>query len=259
MKKKVLATAVLAFVLVTYPMEQVYASPDTAGYEEGWSAVNRRIDAASSGKTANENIKILTGRNIEIPAVTLDKLAGKSAVLAVHAGDGIAVTVTGQALKIGNQSLKITITDIEDRIPNDVGREILADALGSKMFAIEEKTEYPVPLDIHFGMGEEYAGKYANLYHYDEQSDKMVYNDSFVLTNEGRAMFYLGRGDEYILTVTENLPVGGSVRHTIAQGECLIWIARRYGVSLEEVAAANPQIQDARKIRPGQVINIVNM
>lgn len=258
MNKKILTTVMLVFVLVTMPVKSAHATSPAAGVEEEWSDVDRKLDAVSSGKT-EENIRIITGREMEIPELTLQKLRGKNAALVVYVGDGIAVSVTGKALGAVERPLKITFTDIEESIPENAGKAILSEALFSKMFAMEEKTGYSIPLNIHFGLGEQYAGKYANLYHYDEESEKMICDGSFVITSEGRAMFYLGRGDEYILTVTESLPTGGKLAHTVVPGDCLIKIIKRYGITPEELAYANPDIKDARKIRPGQIINIMRL
>lgn len=44
--------------------------------------------------------------------------------------------------------------------------------------------------------------------------------------------------------------------HTVQPGDSLWRIARKYGVTLNELIAANPQIKDPNLIYPGQVINI---
>ncbi|HEY6022325.1 MAG TPA: LysM domain-containing protein [Candidatus Paceibacterota bacterium] len=49
---------------------------------------------------------------------------------------------------------------------------------------------------------------------------------------------------------------GGGKTYTVVSGDVLSRIAKRYGVSLSTLAAANPQITNLNKIRVGQVINI---
>ena len=44
--------------------------------------------------------------------------------------------------------------------------------------------------------------------------------------------------------------------YTVRPGDTLSGIAERFGVSLDALIAANPQISDPDRIFPGQVINI---
>lgn len=53
-----------------------------------------------------------------------------------------------------------------------------------------------------------------------------------------------------------NVGGGGGGSYTVVSGDVLSRIAKRYGVSLSSLLAANPQISNANLIRPGQVIQI---
>jgi len=50
----------------------------------------------------------------------------------------------------------------------------------------------------------------------------------------------------------------GTFRYTVQPGDSLFLIARRFGVSLNALIAANPQIPDPNRIVPGQVICVPN-
>lgn len=259
MKRRILAAIVMSLVLAAFAAGtagKIFAAPLSTWKEVDWSTVDREIDAVSNRQT-NENIDISAGPSMEVPAETLRKLAGKNVMLSLHTGQGLAVSAFGRDLTTAERDLKITLTDEEDMIPENVSKRILADALYSKMFAMEEKVDYDIKLNIHFSLGKDYAGKYANLYHFDELADRMVYDDSFIITGSGMAMFSLSRGDEYILTVTDSLLAGAKVDYTVAAGDCLIKIAQKNGISLGELLAANPNIKDANKIYPGEIIAIV--
>lgn len=54
---------------------------------------------------------------------------------------------------------------------------------------------------------------------------------------------------------TEAQPPGGQT-YTVQRGDTLYSIAQRFGISLNALLAANPQITDPSRISPGQVINI---
>ena len=53
---------------------------------------------------------------------------------------------------------------------------------------------------------------------------------------------------------SDKKPAGSS--YTIKSGDTLSAIAKRMGVRLSEIKAANPQIKDLNKIRPGQKIKV---
>ena len=232
------------------------AAPLGVWSEVDWGAVDSEIGTGTAqGQT--RVIDIGTGTDVQVPTETLRKLAGKNVTLAMHTGGGVAISAFGRDVAAASQDLKITLTDEEDAIPEYVSRKVLPGALYSKMFAMEEKVDYGIRLNIHFNLGREYAGKYANLYHFDEQSDTMAYDGSFIITTGGMAMFSLNRGDEYILTVTDELQNGGRTQYTVAAGDNLTRIAARSGISLKELIAANPGIKDANRIYPGEVLVIV--
>lgn len=267
-KKRILAAIVLSLALAASvgamgtikTIGEMIAAPLSAWSEADWGAVDSEIDAVSHAGAAQSQTKIIdigTGMDMKVPTETLRKLAGKNVTLAMHAGDGVAVSAFGRDVAAASQDLKITLTDEDDIIPEHVSQKILPGALYSRMFAMEEKIDYDIRLNIHFSLGKDYAGKYANLYHFDEQTDNMVYDSSFIITTGGMAMFSLDRGDEYILTVTDDLCTGGSVKYTVAAGDNLTRIAEKNGVSLKALIAANPDIEDADKIYPGEILSIV--
>ena len=75
-------------------------------------------------------------------------------------------------------------------------------------------------------------------------SPQRLLNDNAIV-NPQRLMI----GQAIVVPVT-------SVRHTVAAGETLSSISRRYGVPVSEIVAANPAITNPNVIRAGQVITI---
>lgn len=286
MRKGTLAVTALALALVATPVSSVLAaatqsSNNPSTTQSGNNATTATTAtatataaAASSGSvyravavnwenvqtqiadTTEGNLDIVTGGTVNVSAATLDKLAGKNVVMALHVGNGIAVSISGQDLNAAGTELKMTFTD-KVQIPENVQKEVLDGALSSKVFAMEEKGAYGVKLDIHFHMGVQFAGKYANLYHYDETLGRMVCDGSFLITDKGQAMFALLAGDDYIVTVTEEIPAGVGTVYTVAAGDTMSGIAAKNGVTLNALLAANTGIQDVNKIVPGQQITIV--
>jgi spore coat assembly protein SafA len=63
-------------------------------------------------------------------------------------------------------------------------------------------------------------------------------------------------GQIIVIPVTPAPPVPPGFNYVVQPGDTLFFIARRFGVSLDALIAANPQIADPNLIFPGQIILI---
>lgn len=66
-------------------------------------------------------------------------------------------------------------------------------------------------------------------------------------------------GQQLCIPTSTPPPTGcppGSTRYTVRSGDTMYLIARRYGISLNSLINANPQISDPSRITPGQVLCI---
>ena len=225
-------------------------------YNVDWNNVQNTVAANKTGTT-----DITTGNSMQVSGQLLQTLKDTKGVLALHTGNGIAVSICGKDVKKTDKNVAITFAE-NPNIPASAKSSVLANTLYSRSFETKEKVLYSVKMDIHFNVGKQYAGKYANLYHYDEQTGTMKLEGTYRITDTGAAMFLLYHGDEYVLTVTEKAPkraVAGGVSnadYTVAEGDTLWGIAARNGISLRKILAANPNIKNPDRIHVGQKIVI---
>ena len=225
-------------------------------YDVDWNNVQNTVAANQTGTT-----NITTGNSMQVSVQLLQTLKGKNGVLALHTGNGITVSISGKDLKKTDKNVALTFAE-NPNIPASAKSSVLANTLYSRSFETKEKVLYSVKMDIHFNVGKQFAGKYANLYHYDEQTGTMKLEGTYRITDTGAAMFLLYHGDEYVLTVTEKAPKGvvaGGVTnadYTVAEGDTLWGIAVKNGISLRKILAANPNIKNPDRIHVGQKIVI---
>lgn len=222
--------------------------------EIDWEKVAARIDAAAKSK-APQNIDVTSGDRYEVPVKVLNKLKGKNTTLALHAGGGITLSITGTDIKKNAAApFKVAMTH-GNVIPAGAANQVLAGAAASRMFSMEDKSVYPFPVNVHVNLGAANAGKTAYMYYYDEKSNSMVLAGSFRITATGQAMFAIYRGDEYIIVVSDK-PAAVKGKYIVVKGDNLTYIARKTGVTLKKLIGANPQIKNVNRIMPGQEINL---
>ena len=220
-----------------------------------WAAVSSKLDSAVQAADGT-NVNVLTGKDVKVSEDILNKTAGKNVTLALQAGNGVALSVSGQNNKQILGALDLTVTN-KDTVPAQVKNTVMAGALSSKNILIAENSPLQTKVSLHVGLAKEYAGKYANLYYYDAKSGQMKLVGIYQINKDGQSMFALTHGGQYIVTVTDAAAKGVTAEgYTIVSGDTMSRIAVKMGTTLRALEAANPQIADINKIRPGQVIKI---
>lgn len=219
-----------------------------------WDAESKKVDAAVASKKA-QNVDILTGKDVQAPLALMNKIAGKNVTLALHTGNGIAISVSGANNRTVKNPVNLLVTGA-DGVPGYVKNTVLANTVSSRTIHIEEKEKLTAKVNLHVNVGAENVGKRANLYYYDEVSKSMKLVGTYVINKDGQAMFCLSRSGDFVVTVTNGAPTAVAGGYTVIAGDTLSGIAARHGISLKNLVAANPQISDANKIYPGQIINL---
>lgn len=208
-----------------------------------WSAAKEQITAKAENGAA-ENLNFVSTGETKIPVEVLGSIQGSNVTLALHNGNGVAMSISGQDLKNVDfskiQNIDLTVTKDGDCI------------------TVRDTGNFAVPVNMHISMGSENAGKYANLYRRNAENGQWEFCGSFRITENGQAMFALICGGEYRASVTieavkETVGLHG-IGYKVKAGDTLTKIAAKHRISLAELIRKNPQIKNINKIRPGQTI-----
>ncbi len=219
-----------------------------------WDAEGKKVDAAvASGKA--QNVDIFTGKDVKAPLDLMNKIAGKKVTLALHTGNGVTISVSGTNNRTVKNPVDLLVTGA-DGIPDSVENSVLVNAVKNRTIHIEAREALTAKVNLHVNVGAENVGKRANLYRYDEVSKSMKLVGTYVINKDGQSMFCLSQSGDFLVTITNGAPTAVAGGYTVISGDTLSGIAARHGVSLKTLVAANPQIADANKIYPGQVINL---
>lgn len=232
-----------------------------------WNTVTSNVQAKIAEVTQNPNINsvnmnIVCSGETRLPAAVLGSIKGSDMTLALHSGNCVAVSISGQDLKgtalNALQNIDLTVDSKARNIPAAMVASKKAEA--TKQLSVKDTGAFPVAVNIHVNVGAENSGKYANLYRYNAEKKQLEYCGSFPVTRNGQSMFALKQGGDYMVTVTAEQPKEtvyfNSGDYAVKAGDTLSAIAKRNHMSLVELKAKNPQIKDLHKIRVGQKLNL---
>lgn len=235
------------------PAASSQGSPDIVA---DWEQITADVtDELFTLETDNGNklLYVLTGRGIIVPAHVMRLLEGKNFTLSMETGNDLSISINGLNIPhaIVNRDLNLTIAQDRTAIPAAVMESKCRDALAYRQISMVNRGNFGMTVNLHFAMGRENAGNFANMYRYDTQSGQLLYAGSFQITDKGQAMFCISRGADYLITVTTVRP---SDSYTVVKGDTLSRIAFRYGISLRNLLDANPQIVNKNRIWIGDKI-----
>lgn len=236
-------------------------SSQAAGF---WSMVNADLKEKNTSNSVYTK-NIMTGKNILVPDMIVKTLQSGKGTLAMHTGVGVTFSISAADIpqNVSDGSVNLTVNAGGIKAPRAQVTEKTAGALLSRQIAMADRGSFGVNVNMHFGLGKDYAGKFANLYYYSETSGRLEYLGSYQINSDGQAMFGIPGGADFLLTVTDARPNEKAVSmgrsssgYTVKKGDTLGSIAALNKVSIAQIIALNPQIKNINRIYPGQTIRI---
>lgn len=212
-------------------------------------------------------IDMVTGTDTVVPMAVVNEAVNRDLILAFHTGKGMCFSVNGNNINYVSGDLNL-ITNDNVSIPAAIIGEISREAIVTRSVHMDA-VSFPAEIEMHFSLGTENAGKYANLYHYNAAENKLKCVGSFRITENGQAAFAVTVGGDYFVTVTEREPsvkglfmtenetVVKEQIYVVQAGDNLTKIARKHEMSLKELLAGNAQITNPNRIYKGQEIVIM--
>lgn len=212
--------------------------------------------------TGEGNLNYTVRGENRVATSVLQQLAGLRQTLAFHSGNGIALSISGQDVNKNalNQLNSMNLTVADGTLSDKIYSTKEAGSLKNLQLSVYDSGAFAVLVNLHVNVGTEYTGNYANLYRYNTQTGSLDYCGSYRVNADGRAMFGLKLGGEYLVTVTRAIPQETAVytdgEYIVKAGDALSRIAVRYHMPLADLIRKNPQIKNISKIYPGQRIRL---
>lgn len=157
-----------------------------------------KIGAADDGDTVTVS---LSAGDTVLDAEVFEALAGKDVTLVVAVPGGVTWAVSGQDIpknaKLSDLDLGVSLGG---GIPADVINAVTGEA-GTVQLSLAHDGAFGFEMTLTAPLGEGRAGLWANLYHYDEGTGRLVFQSASTVGADGRASFALSHASEWAVVV----------------------------------------------------------
>ena len=188
-------------------------------------------EAETSGETmpaAEEKIVIELVDTTTLSADNLEGLIGNSNSATVVVGEGITwdIDLTGVDISTINVDMKVTVGEAD--IPEQVVASLKSDDVVLMTLAHDGAFGFDAVLNVNIGT--EHNGKYANLYYYNPDTDKLELVDSVLVTSEGIAAFNMKHASEYVISFSDKQQIAKTGSNVMLIAILIIIITGGIGV-----------------------------
>ena len=185
----------------TTPSEPEEPSGPSTGDSEGWDGIRDEIAGAEDGDT----ITIDMNGETEVPAEIFEEVAGKDVTIEFDMGDGVKWAVKGTDIPADARfsDLDLGVSMNTDGIPVDVINAITGEAT-SVQITLAHDGAFGFALTLSAPLGEENAGYWANLYHYNEDAEAMDFETAALIGDDGTVKLRLTHASQYAIVIDDH-------------------------------------------------------
>ena len=185
----------------TTPSEPEEPSGLSTGDSAGWDDVRDEIAGAEDGDT----ITIEMNGETEVPADIFETLAGKDVTIEFDLGDGVTWEVKGTDIPEGTtfRDLDLGVSMNTSGIPVNVINAITGE-VGTVQITLAHDGDFGFVLTLTAPLGEENAGYWANLYHYDEDAKQLDFETAAEIESDGTARLRLTHASQYAIVIDDH-------------------------------------------------------
>lgn len=165
-----------------------------------WEEAEEELSQADSGDT----VIVETDEDDTLPDEVLESAAGKNVTLKIKVGDSIFWEIDCRVIpkdaSLQDISLKVSMNT--QGIPS----KVLCGLPGSHTFlqmTLGHDGLFGFPVNLHTNVGRENSGKWANLYYYNEETEKMEFETAARVTASGDAVFTMTHASQYAIVLDE--------------------------------------------------------
>ena len=160
------------------------------------------IKAADPGETVTVD---LSSGSTKLDKEVFETLAGQDITLVIDLGDGLSWTVNGTDIPEDADFVDIDmgVTMDSDGIPVDLINAITGEH-GSVQVELAHNGAFGFTMTLTAPLGEENAGYWANLYHFDEDTNAMTFETAAQIGSDGSVSLPLSHASQYAIVIDDH-------------------------------------------------------
>ena len=200
------ATATTTVRVQSYTPPSIPSQPEkpsgpSTGDSDGWTSILDEILDAEDGDT----ITIDMNGETEVPGEIFEAVADRNVTVIFEMGEDVSWSVNGADIPadadLSNLDLGVGMNT--DGIPVDVINAITGEAT-SVQITLAHDGDFGFALTLSAPLGEENAGYWANLYHYDEDAETMDFETAALIDDDGTANLRMTHASQYAIVIDDH-------------------------------------------------------
>ena len=163
------------------------------------------IDAIADAEPGETVTVDLSSGDTTLDKEVFETLAGKDVTLVVDLGDGVSWTVNGTDIPEDADftDIDLGVTMNSDGIPVDIINAITGEH-GSVQVELAHNGAFGFTMTLTAPLGEENAGLWANLYHFDEDAGKMTFETAAQIGDDGSVSLAFSHASQYAIVIDDH-------------------------------------------------------
>jgi len=190
------------------------------GENAGWEDIKNAIS-----NPQEETFVVNMNGATEVPVEILETIAGTEATINFNMGDGISWTIMGEDVPENlyldeiNLNVKLNVTTIPDEVVKEVEAE------EKIQVELTHNGEFGFEMYLNVELGSEKAGKWANLYYFNTETNSLEFQEDAEIDENGNAKFAFNHASNYVIALddkshrTDDVPTGDIPTGDIPTGD----------------------------------------
>ena len=185
-------------ITASFTVKQYSSGGGTPTKTPSQQAVDK-IESAKEGSTVE--ITLRTGQT-KLDKEVFEALAGRDVTLEISLPGGVSWTVNGQDIPENTDltDLDMGVSLNTSTIPVNLINSVTGEA-GTVQLTLKHNGEFGFTMTLTAPVGVKNAGLWANLYHYDEDAGKMVYQAAALVDEDGNVALPFDHASQYALVL----------------------------------------------------------
>lgn len=148
-----------------------------------------------------EKIEVFMGNATVVPTEVLEAAKGKDVVVELNMG-GYTWEINGKDILASNlKDINLEVKMDSHAVPSNIVKELAGDN-PVKQLSLTHNGNFGFKANLKINVGNEYKGKYGNLYYYDSDG-KMVYMNAGKIDENGNVVVSFSHASDYVIVIND--------------------------------------------------------